>query len=123
MRDNAEAVCGRYDRLQAKDGDLVVGGVIGWDPDMFIFSFDPADTIRVPAYTRLIQRCIEKALHFANLGFRPMVLFGEEAVTLQCPWVKSAGGLKAWQGGYVEGGWRSKPDVDYERRKNAFLAA
>lgn len=107
MRENATEVCRRYDRLKGLKGDLVTGGIIEFDPDMFIFSFDPQDIIRIPAYTRIIQRCFDKAAHFMNLGYKPCVLLGEEAVTLQCPWVKSHGGLKQWVGGYVEQKWKS----------------
>lgn len=121
MRENAEAICRKYDSLHGLRGDLVTGGIVGWSPDLYIFSFDPTDTIRVPSYTRLIQRCMEKGMHFANLGFKPCVLFGEEAVALQCPFVKTAGGLKAWAGGYLEQPWRTLTDPDYEAKKSLFL--
>jgi hypothetical protein len=121
MRQNAEAVCSRYARLHGKDGDLVTGGVLGWNPDLFVFSFDPDDCIRIPAYTRLIQRCIEKALHFSNCGYRPCVLLGEEAVMLQFPQLKNVGGLKNFLGHYLEQPFRLAPDKEYEVKKSAFI--
>lgn len=123
MKANAEGVCSRYNRLHGKNGELVVGGIIGWDPDMFVFSFDPYDCFKTPVYTRLIQRSIDKAVFFSTLGYRPCVLLGEEAVSLQFPWLKTAGGLKNWFSHWQEGKWRSAPDQDFERKREAFIAA
>lgn len=123
MRVNAQAVCSRYDRLHGKDGDLVSGGIVGFNPDLFVFSFDPADTIRIPSYTRLIQRCIERALHFHNCGFRPCILFGEESVMVQFPQLKAVGGLKNFLGHYIEQPWKSAPDKELDDKKAALLKA
>jgi hypothetical protein len=107
MRANAESVCDRFSWLQGKGPDLVPGGIVGWDPNLFVLAFDPADTIRIPALTRLIQRSVEKAAHFAAEGYRPCVLFGEESVVTQAPFIKGRGGLKAWSGHFFEGKWKS----------------
>jgi hypothetical protein len=123
MKVNAEAVCSRYSRLHGKNGDLVTGGIAGWKPDMFVFSFDPYDCLKIPAYTRLIQRSVDKAVYFSTLGYRPCVLMGEEAVKLQFPHVNFAGGLKNWFSHFEEGEWRFVPDEDYNKKKDAFLAA
>jgi hypothetical protein len=121
MRENAESVCRRFDRLKGLRGELVSGGIEEWNPDLFIFSFDPQDIIRIPAYHRLIQRCFDKAYHYYNLGYRPCVLLGEESVNLQAPFVKTHGGLKNWFGHALEQPWRTKPDSTYEAAKNAFI--
>jgi hypothetical protein len=108
-RANAENSCDKYSALHGREGFMVPGGIKGFDPNIFVFAFDPQDTLRIPAYTRLIQRSIEKGLHFHHEGYRPCVLFGIEAVRLQAPFVENHGGLKAWQGSYIEGSWRSVP--------------
>lgn len=100
---------------------MVTGGIVGFNPDVFVFSLDPEDTMKVPAYTRLIQRCIEKGLHLYHCGYKPVVLLGEEAVLLQAPWVKTAGGLKAWLGHYTEQPWKGATDAEYQAKKIAFL--
>lgn len=110
MRYNAEQVCRRYDSLKGQEGTQVTGGIVQWQPDMFVFTFDPADKIKIPAYTRLIQRAFAKAKYFADHGYKPVVLLGAEAIDIQAPWVKSHGGVKAHAGGYVEQGWRSHTD-------------
>lgn len=88
---------------------MVPGGIVKFDPDIFVFSFDPADTIKTPALHRIIFRCIERALHLENLGYKPCLLFGTESVLMHFPWIDGHGGLKAFVGHYVEGRWKSQP--------------
>jgi hypothetical protein len=107
LRVQAERACDKYSFLQGNEGHLTPGGIVGFDPNIFVLAFDPADTLRIPALTRLIQRSVEKACHFSVLGYRPCVLFGEEAASLQFPQLKGRGGLKAFNGHYFEGSWKS----------------
>jgi hypothetical protein len=110
LKNQAERACDKYSPLHGKEGHLVPGGIVKFDPDIFVFALDPQDTLRIPAYTRLIQRSVEKGMMFQSLGYRPCVLFGKESVALQFPFVeKVLGGLKAMNGNYVEGKWRSVP--------------
>lgn len=100
VRKGAEAACRYYDRN---------GPLERFDPDSYVLTLDLARTYKEPAYIRLVRRDIEKAFTLADRGYRPLVLMGNPAAELICPFLVGNGGVKAWRGHWDElpEGWPS----------------
>lgn len=103
-RKNAESLCRQYDDQRADSyGKGVPGGILQWNPNVFVLTFDPSALVKAPAYFPLMQAAVRKAFWLVERGHRPAVLFGREVKDLLVPWL--AGGIKDWQGTYVFGSW------------------
>jgi uracil DNA glycosylase superfamily protein len=101
LRTHAEQLCRQYDFIQGRGLDK--GGIVGYNPNVFIATFHPAAAFRTPAIYRLILRDVEKAFRFAEKGFRPLVLAGNAAMELIWPWTRNKGGLRIWRSHWMQG--------------------
>lgn len=114
LKRNCEITCRQYDSKQWSAGGLIDGGIVGYNPNMFIITLAPIDSRMVPALGRLIVKDMEKAVRKASEGFRPLILMGTEAMDLVCPFLSGKGGAPAWRGHYMEAEewpWSTKDSV------------
>ncbi len=83
-----------------------------WNPDLILLTFSLGVVYTEPAFTRLLQRDIAKAFEFAQKGYRPLVLMGNEAGEMFMPFIKGNGGSKGWRGNWQEqDGYPFLPDA------------
>lgn len=109
IKKNAEKSCRVFDDKHGVKGILKEKGLISFDPNLFILTFNPQDIFKVNAYYRQIQEDIAKACRFVKKGFRPVICMGNEAAKLVCPWIEGNGGVKAVRGHFGElEGWKFK---------------
>lgn len=101
-RANAEVSCRIYDDRHGVNGELSPGGLRKFDPNIFLITFNPRDSIKVPAYHRQLQCDFAKAKRFVEQGYRPLVLCGGEAAELIFPFVQGKGSAKGWRGHFSE---------------------
>ncbi len=101
----AELNCRHYDTA-----------LINFDPNLFVLTLHPRSCNLVGAHQRQIARDVEKAFSFAKKGYRPAVLFGENAAELYYPYIKGNGGIKNWRGHWWVG---ESPFKEDERNKKA----
>lgn len=106
MREKAEITCRMYDDKRAVNGELRDGGLKQFNPNMFLLSLSPKEVKRVPAYHRQILANMAKARKFVDDGYRPLILFGNEAAELFAPYIRGAGGVKGWTGHFWAGDFR-----------------
>ena len=117
VRDKAETVCRSYDDQHGFQGGLQPGGLVKFNPDMFVLSLNPREAIRIPVYTRQIQRLFQRVYTFVQLGWRPLILCGNEPAELFAPFIKGQGGVKAWHMHFWTG------EFKYNNRNNeGFIA-
>ena len=107
-RDMAEIGCRVYDDRHMVDGELEPQGLLNFDPNIVLVTFDLKDVLGVPAYKRQIQRDLQKAKMLVEKGYRPLVTFGSEATELHLPWVRGKGGAKAFRGHFTEQEYKFK---------------
>jgi hypothetical protein len=116
LRRDAELTCRQHDDRSFGGPVLRTEGLKTWNPDYFVITFHPSETILVPALSVLLLRDMEKAVKKARAGHRVMVLMGKEAKELVAPWLD--GPIKSWRGHHwagvypfvqnsslLEGGW------------------
>jgi uracil-DNA glycosylase len=103
MRMLAEEHCRIWDNKQGRN--LEVGGIHSYAPNLFVATFHPSAVLRTPPYHRLVVMDMEKAYKYARMGYKPLVLMGETALTLVAPWTEHKGGVKTWRGHVWEGEW------------------
>jgi hypothetical protein len=101
-RDNAEVSCRIYDNRHGHEGSLVSGGLWAFNPNIFLITFNPRDSIKIPAYHRQLRIDFEKAREFVKRGYRPLVLCGNEASEMIFPFIQGKGSAKAWRGTFAE---------------------
>jgi uracil-DNA glycosylase family 4 len=89
MRRTAMNTCKKWD-----------SGLRAWNPNLFIVSINPTMLFKAPAQAKFLKRGVEKALHFASQGYRPVLLCGDEARDKYAPWLRGAS--KKWCGHYEE---------------------
>lgn len=89
VRTQAEKQCRHWDTA-----------LTAWNPNALIVTFNPALLFLNPAQELFIKRAFEKAVGLAHLGYRPLVVCGDEALNMYAPWLQ--GGLKRWQGHSME---------------------
>jgi uracil-DNA glycosylase len=70
-------------------------------PNVFGVSVNPAILLRNPQQTKFLRRAMQRAVEYADAGYRPCVLLGEEARDKYAPWLQ--GQMKRWQGHWFEG--------------------
>jgi hypothetical protein len=99
----AEIACRTFDNSREKSGDKLEGGLLDFDPDVFIVTLDFKKVFKSKPLYRLIQKDVEKAAHFADQGHRPLILSGLEVLELVAPWLKGRGGIAIWRGHFWEG--------------------
>lgn len=110
-RKNCERSCRAFDLGDSQDAGQVPGGDVppgrtaffGIDPapELALITFDPADLMKVPAYTRMLHRDMKKAAKLAEKK-RIVIGLGEGAARYLAPFIEGRGGLKAWHGHYFE---------------------
>ncbi len=106
VRLNAENSCRVYDNQHSERGELALGGLQDFLPDLYLITFDPKDIRKVPAYFRQLKRDMEKAWKFVAQGRRPVVLFGNEPAELVAEYIRGKGSAKAWRGSFADmDGW------------------
>ena len=99
--------CRQYDDVHGQD--LKAGGILTWNPNLFIITEHPACLFRTPAMTRYVEKHIERAFDLAKQGFRVCVVMGNQAMQVVCPELK--GGIRAWHGHIWEGKWPGKDEA------------
>jgi hypothetical protein len=109
---SAESTCRQYDDAAFKDGLLTPGGLITFNPNVFLTTLDIDSMLEVTAYKFMIQRDLEKAWEFAEEGYRVAVLFGSEVLSICAGHLK--GGSKRWRGTFWEGFWPFEAKVRKE---------
>lgn len=105
LRTTAESNCRQYDKKHAYREKLADGGLIKYDPNLFLITYSPDKMRSIPAFQRQAVADISKAFRFAAKGYRPLVLMGDEPMELVAPWLVGKGGLKTWRGHWWEGSW------------------
>lgn len=112
LRYHAEELCRQYDFIHGPGLDK--GGIMSYNPNLFLATFHPAAAFKTPAIFRLIYRDIKKAFNFAAKGYRPLVLAGNAAMELVWPWTKGKGGLRVWRSHWTVGEWPFHKGVQKE---------
>ena len=108
----AEGNCRMYDNSAFRDGLLKDGGLIDWNPTLFLTTLDISTILEVGAFKFLIQQDVKKAWKFADEGERPAVLFGSEVLSLVAGHL--TGGAKRWRGSWWSGSWAFEARVRKE---------
>ena len=112
----AEKTCRYWDAFHNVNGLPFSGGILHYNPNLYVITYDPTDWPKVGAYMQQTKLDVAKALRFADRGYRPLVLMGIEAVKLVAPWL-GPGGIKAWRGHWWEGDYNIElPEVVESRR-------
>ncbi len=75
-------------------------GLTKFNPSLWLMSLHPRSIALVTCHYRQILRDVEKAFSFAEKGYRPAVLFGEDAAALYFPHLQGNGGIKTFRGHY-----------------------
>ncbi len=101
----AELNCRHYDT-----------GLLNFNPNVWVLTLHPRTIFSVGAHMRQIFRDIEKAVSFQRKGYRPAVLFGENAAELYYPYIKGNGGIKNWRSHFWTG---ESPFRDAERNEKS----
>lgn len=113
LRYAAESNCRQFDNTSQRSGDRQYTGFVGWNPTMFLLSYDPSDVFKVGAYYRQLQRDMQKAFDFAGRNERPVVLLGKEPMELLAGHLKNKGGLPVWRGHFwYTDGWTFNLDKE-----------
>lgn len=100
----AESNCRQFDNSSFKEGLLSPGGLIEFDPNLFLVTLDIDTALMIDAYKFMIQRDLETSWSFVDEGHRVAVLFGSEVLSLVAGFLK--GGSKQWRGHWWEStGW------------------
>lgn len=115
LKKQAEGQCRRWDgwHRTPEEGRLQKGGLLKFDPNLFVATYHPAYILRVPAFYWLVLRAMEFAFQKAGEGYRPLVLMGDKALYLIAPWLerdergRGSGGMKTWQRHWWEGSLKS----------------
>lgn len=104
MKWAAESNCRQYDDSRFRSGVLDSGGLISWQPNVAVVALDLDSVLEVEAYKFMVQKDVEKACRFALRGYRPVVLFGTEVLSIVAGHLQ--GGSKKWRGHFWElEGW------------------
>ncbi len=101
-REKCEVTCRVYDNRHGVRGKLTPGGLIDFDPNIFLITFSPKDCMKIGAYYRQIKNDLHKVMEFIDKGLRPMVCFGNEPAELMFPHIVGHGSVKAWHGHFKE---------------------
>ncbi len=122
QRRDAELTCRHYDGQSWNGGGMRPGGIRDFNPNLFVVTFHPIETLAVPALSKLLQRDVEKAVRKmrADPEARVLVLMGDEAKDLIAPWLK--GSVRGWRGHF----WRGSYPFGSEKsmlREPGFIAA
>jgi len=79
-------ICRRYDNLHASsDGKLVSGGLLDFNADCAIITFDYRTAQKAPAFKVFLARSFEWAVDMAGMGHRPIILMGQEVAGMVFP--------------------------------------
>jgi hypothetical protein len=107
IKKKSEKRCRVYDKSQWLDGERSAGGVLAFNPDIFLLTFDADAAINGPAFTHLLRADCRKAFEIADKGYKVAVLFGKIAGAYWMPhaFKTGAGGLKGWRGHYMKADW------------------
>lgn len=107
-RISCEKLCRQYDNRSLIAGEIVPRGIINFDPNVFIITFDIEMLSAGSAFRHLILADIRKALRTINQGGRPAVLFGEHPAKMFAPYCfgPGQGGIKTWRGHIFNNTWK-----------------
>lgn len=95
MKGHCEGACRNWD-----------GPIKEWGPDMFVVSIDPQDIFNLTAYYRQFKKSVEKVVKFIDMGYKPVLLCGNEPARLIFQTIEGNGGAKGWLGHFGEmRGW------------------
>lgn len=73
-------LCRKYDDLCAsEDGKVGTGGLVTFNPDMALITFDVVKAEQTSAMKIFLRKAFEWAVEYANKGFKPLILSGLEA--------------------------------------------
>lgn len=94
LKVHCEAACRHWD-----------SAIKEWGPNMYVITIDPSDIFNLTAYYRQFKRTVEKALKFVDMGYKPVLLCGNEPAHLLFQTLEGNGGAKGWLGhfGEIEG--------------------
>ena len=96
---------------------LVPGGILSFDPNIFVLTFHPAAVLRTRAYFFLVKEEVKRAHEFARMGYRPLICMGGKAGALVFPRMEGNGGLDSWHGHWFHGSFRTA------NKENRFVKA
>lgn len=101
----AERTCRTYDGVSRDALGLpnVPKGLLTWNPNRFVLTYDFKDARTLEAYEALLRADVAKAMRFVESGHRPLLVQGKEPMELLAPWLIGQGGLKAHRGDWWEG--------------------
>ena len=79
-------ICRKYDNLHAaSDGKLISGGLLDFNADSAIITFDYRTAQKAPAFKVFLARAFEWAVDMAGLGHKPLILMGQEVSGMVFP--------------------------------------
>lgn len=102
---SAELSCRQYDNKLWAPAGMADGGLIKFDPNLFVITFNPYDSRKKPVLGPLIVSDLRRAVDKIAQGYRPCVLMGTDAMELVAPWTSGKGGAQDWRGHWYEGEW------------------
>lgn len=127
VRVGCEKLCRQFDGKSMLAGQVVPTGIINFNPNVFVLTFDIEMLRNGAAFQHLMLSDIKRAMATIPRGGRPCVLFGEYATSLFTSYCfgPGQGGLKSWRGHIFEGSWKdlSIKDADVteiEKTENPF---
>ena len=78
-----EKACRKYDNSRCDPwGFLAPKGLINFNPNLFIITYDYRTTEKAPAFKVFLRKSIELAFEWSAKGQRPVILSGEEVAEL-----------------------------------------
>lgn len=89
-RKRAVEYCRRYDQALQR-----------YRPNIWGITIHPGVLLKAPNMADFLRRALKRAKEFAEAGYRPCLLMGEEAKETFAPWLD--GSMKKWQGHWYEG--------------------
>lgn len=85
-----------------KTCERLYGGWKRFKPDIVLITYEPLETMNVGAYTRQLEKDVDKAVKFCEAGHRVLVALGDKAALHVAPFIQGKGGLPAWHGHWWE---------------------
>jgi len=86
----------------AKTCERLYGSYKSFAPDIVMLTYEPLETMNVGAYTRQLEKDVDKAVRFCEAGYRVLVALGDKAALQVAPFIQGKGGLPAWHGHWWE---------------------
>lgn len=111
----ASRCCRQFDNhhlYNPMDTTLVTPGLLSFPGDCFFVNFGLENMKVVAAMEAIALSVMQKAVKFAEAGYRPIVLMGKEPLQYVAPELLREGGHRNWIGHWWEGSWPKSDTTD-----------